>query len=62
VSNSTPPSRSCVLAGCTIACRTSPKVSTTTWRFFPLTCFPASKPEGSLFVPLFPRSSPFDCQ
>ena len=40
MNNKTPPSRSWILAGCTIACNTNPKVSTKTWRFFPLTRLP----------------------
>ena len=38
----TPPSRSWILAGCTMACTNRPTVSTRMWRFLPLIFLPAS--------------------
>ena len=38
----TPPSRSWILAGCTMACSNRPTVSTRMWRFLPLIFLPAS--------------------
>ena len=38
----TPPSRSWILAGCTMACSNRPTVSTRMWHFLPLIFLPAS--------------------
>jgi hypothetical protein len=53
-STSAAPSRSWMLAACTMMVSSSPSVSTRTWYLTPLTFLPASKPTGSTDGPPFP--------
>ena len=49
------------VGGVTRACSSRPSLSTRTWRFLPLISLPASKPCGSIWTPLFRRSSRSGC-